>query len=158
MAQQLGWEVVVVGVHPAYAHFARERHLLCLEDFPSGIGPLGGLGALLRFARNRLCIALACDMPHVAFEDLEALALSPSQAAALLPKRAYWEPLFARYNPGLALPTLKTFVEAGGRSFQPFLEQLKPELFCPKAPETLEDWDCFEELNLANKEKIGPLV
>jgi molybdopterin-guanine dinucleotide biosynthesis protein A len=146
MAVKLGWEAVMVGVHPAYAHFAKERDIVCLEDSPPGIGPLGGLSALLGFAKRRFCIALACDMPHVAFEDLEALALSPSQAAALVPRRDYWEPLFARYNPCVASPALEAFLEAGGRSFQGFLERLKPEVFSPKAQRTLEDWDCPEDL------------
>lgn len=157
MAIKLGWEVVLVGMHPAYANFAKERNLVCLEDTPPGIGPLGGLAALLRFAqppaRSGLCIALACDMPHVAFEDLEALALSPSQAAALVPHRKHWEPLFARYNAALTSPRLQAFLEAGGRSFQHFLEPFTPEVFFPKNPKTLEDWDSFEDLTLGGNRR-----
>jgi len=149
MVAQLGWEAVLVGVHPAYAHFAREHQLQCLEDEPFGIGPLGGFASLLRCAGRRLCIALACDMPHVAFEDLEALALCPSQAPALLPRRRYWEPLFGRYDACRVRPALEAFLEAGGRSFQGFLETLSPEVFFPKAPKTLEDWDSFEDIDFA---------
>jgi len=153
MAKKLGWEVVLVGVHPAYAHFAKERNLVCLEDSPSGIGPLGGLAALFHFSQRRVCIALACDMPHVAFEDLEALALSPSQAPALVPRSVYWEPLFARYDAGVASPALEAFLKAGGRSFQAFLALLHPEVFFPKAPKTLEDWDSFEDVGLTEDER-----
>jgi len=151
MGMELGWEVVLVGRHPAYEAFAKERRMACLEDTPPGIGPLGGLLALLRYAEPRLCIALACDMPHVAFEDLKALALSPSQAAALVPRRSYWEPLFGRYAPSLARAELEAFIEAGGRSFQHFLEKLGPERFLPKVAESLEDWDCFEDVKLAEE-------
>jgi len=151
MATKLGWETVLVGAHPAYADFARERTLECLEDVPSGIGPLGGFASLLGFAGRRLCIALACDMPHVVFEDLEALALSPSRAAALVPRRSHWEPLFGRYDAHALKPALEAYLEAGGRSFQRFLEELRPallpEVFFPKAPQALEDWDSFEDVS-----------
>ena len=153
MAAQLGWQTVLLGTHPAYANFAKARNIQCLADLPSGIGPLGGFASLLRFAGRRFCIALACDMPHVAFEDLQALALSPSNAAALVPRRRYWEPLFARYNADKARPALEAFLEAGGRSFQAFLDGLGPDIFCPTTPQTLDDWDSFEDMNVAENNK-----
>jgi len=91
-------------------------------------------------------------MPHVVLEDLRGLAFSPSPAAALIPRRAYWEPLLGRYAPSLTRGPLEAFIERGGRSFQQFLEELGPERFFPEEAESLEDWDCFEDMNKAGKQ------
>ena len=61
-----------------------------LRDAPSGVGPLGGLRALLQAAVVCDCehvIAVACDMPHVSRALLTTLREHPSTAAVLAARR-----------------------------------------------------------------------
>src|SRR5581483_6618899 len=58
---EAGLAPVLVARHPAYASLALEH----LDDDPPGIGPLGGLIALLRRAGAGYALALACDMPFL---------------------------------------------------------------------------------------------
>src|SRR5262249_43557820 len=73
LGEELGFECVVVG-GPA------RGELRVLADDPPGIGPLGGLGALLAYAGDRPAIALACDMPFVTEDMLARLASSEPHA------------------------------------------------------------------------------
>ncbi len=108
----LGITAVLVGRNDAYAGLAIEQ----LGDDPPGIGPLGGLIALLSRAdslvsgragsppADRDVIAVACDMPYVSLALLEKLAAYAPGASAVAPGDSRgWEPLFARYSAGVAL-------------------------------------------------------
>lgn len=95
--------ITLVGAADAYAHLA----LPSLADEVPGIGPLGGLLALLRHAsaRGGHVLAVACDMPFVSPALLARLVETPSDAAVLAPRRdGRWEPLFARYDAARVLP------------------------------------------------------
>lgn len=69
-AESLGLRCVLVGEAPAYAGLG----LPMLADDPPGIGPLGGLRALLGAAAGAPVLALACDLPFVSRELLGLLA------------------------------------------------------------------------------------
>src|SRR5690348_13005990 len=72
----LGMNAVLVGRHDAYGAIG----VTAIADDPPGIGPLGGLVALLKIAGKGHAIAVACDMPFVSLELLQKLATHPSTA------------------------------------------------------------------------------
>ena len=69
-AESLGLRCVLVGAAPAYAGLGLEM----IGDDPPGLGPLGGLRALLRAAAGAPVLALACDLPFVSRALLARLA------------------------------------------------------------------------------------
>jgi molybdopterin-guanine dinucleotide biosynthesis protein A len=142
LLRDLGHDVVLVGAHDAYAHLPVER----IADEPPGIGPLGGLVALLRRAAGSRVLALACDMPYVSRGLVERLAGEAADAPILAPRReARWEPLFARYDATLVLPLAvsQTHPASGSRSLQRLLD-LAGAVEMPLSPveqRELDDWD-----------------
>jgi molybdopterin-guanine dinucleotide biosynthesis protein A len=138
--RELGIEGVLVGEHAAYGDVG----LGALPDVPNIEGPLGGLLALLDYGaakRHEQVLALACDMPLVEAGVLHRLVTAPP-APIVAPRRAYWEPLFARYD--VALVTLvRDYACGGGRSLQSlFALAGATELeLSPAEEKTLVDWD-----------------
>jgi molybdopterin-guanine dinucleotide biosynthesis protein A len=118
--------------------------LLC--DEPAGIGPIGGLCALLAHAGERAAIALACDLPYLSAELIAKLACAESSAAVLAARdrpSGKWQPLFARYDSPRVLPVLRGAIASGTRSFQSFLRELDVQELALDASEhaLLRDWD-----------------
>jgi len=147
-------EPVLVGEAGAYAAVAAE--VPRLADDPPGMGPLGGLRALLLHADGRRVIAVACDMPYVDATALEALATGSTKASVLSLRRGSeepWEPLLARYAARDVLPVLDRGLSAGWRSFQRLFAELQAAgLEVAELPSTremrraLEDWDAPEDI------------
>jgi molybdopterin-guanine dinucleotide biosynthesis protein A len=136
LTSELGLETVLVGERSEYASVPLPR----LPDDPAGVGPLGGLSALLAFARERRALALACDMPFVTRADLEALLAAPA-AAVVAPRRGTrWEPLCAVYEPARVLPVVRRRLEAGQRSLQGLLDALDARVV-ELEDAHLDDWD-----------------
>jgi molybdopterin-guanine dinucleotide biosynthesis protein A len=108
---------VLVGDATAYGALA----LPALPDAPPGVGPLGGLRALLLAATEageQAVIALACDMPFVSARLIQRLARELPDALALAPQDGErWEPLCARYSVS-ALVAVDAALAAGERSLQ----------------------------------------
>jgi molybdopterin-guanine dinucleotide biosynthesis protein A len=130
--------VVAGGVH--------RRGLCVVPDEPAGIGPLGGLRALLAYAAPQPLIALGCDMPYVSVELLVRLSRAPSSAAVFAARDVTtrkWQPLFARYDSARTLASLDAALAAGVRSFQTWFESLDVHEFALTAAEhaQLRDWD-----------------
>lgn len=140
----LGIPCVLVGRRPAYAICG----LPMLDDARPGIGPLGGLLALLRHAGTHDVLALACDLPFVSPALVERLATEHEGAAAVAPRRdARWEPLFARYSATRALTAAERRADAGAWSLQGLLDELEasPLSLAPEEVNQLDDWDCPED-------------
>ncbi len=136
----LGVRAVLVGEHPAYSGVALEA----LADEPRGIGPLGGLVALLRCAGPGRALALACDMPFVSRGLVEhLLAFAPSAPVVAPRKDGLWEPLCAAYDAAAVLPIAIERAAQGARSLQGLLEQARAvELPLDDARfAELRDWD-----------------
>ncbi|MBI2393600.1 MAG: NTP transferase domain-containing protein [Deltaproteobacteria bacterium] len=116
-----------------------------LADDPPGIGPLGGLCALLsRAAPGERVIAIACDMPYVGADDLRALIADPSTADVCAARRdddAPWEPLLARYDAARVLPVARAAIAAGERGLQRLFARLHVSRFVPSSPRAMDDWD-----------------
>jgi molybdopterin-guanine dinucleotide biosynthesis protein A len=125
VAQSVG-EVVVVGDASAYG-------VAGIADDPPGIGPIGGLRALLA---GGSAIALACDMPYVEAEHLHALRAHAASAAIVAARReGRWEPFLARYDASV-LPAITPYV----RSFQQLFAVVAPAEIAIDA-HALDDWD-----------------
>lgn len=136
MARGLGLDVVLVG------DGARGVDLPRLADDPPGVGPLGGLHALLLRGGEGHVVALACDMPHVSADDLAALVACPSVAAVVAARTDNrWEPLFARYDAPRVRPIAATLLAEGRRALTALVERAGPEAFEPRDPRTVLDWD-----------------
>jgi molybdopterin-guanine dinucleotide biosynthesis protein A len=135
-----GIEVVFVGERPEYAALGLE----VLVDEPAGIGPLGGLVALLRRAGAAPALAFACDMPFVSAAIVERLVTASPGAAVLAPRRGdRWEPLCARYDPSRVLPVAAARAAGRDHSLQRVLDAAGSEALdlTPGEAEQLHDWD-----------------
>lgn len=132
----VGIEPILVGRHEAYASLEIEQ----LPDAVTGVGPLGGLIALVE---RGPAIAVACDMPFVSRELLQRLATFPSERPIVAPKRGdRWEPLFARYD-ARVLETARAHAASGRHSMQALLDAFEVEILSLTDEESaqLEDWD-----------------
>jgi molybdenum cofactor guanylyltransferase len=139
--------VYLIGNAAAYA----QTHVPALSDDPSGIGPMGGLRALLLEAERigSDAVALAVDLPFVDPALLRRLYSEQPNAAALAPRQeGRWQPLFARYRPGAVLPVIDAALAAGRTSLQVLFDglaargQVAPELLLSSIEQqALQDWD-----------------
>jgi molybdopterin-guanine dinucleotide biosynthesis protein A len=150
VGREAGLTVVIVGAGDTGAIDANVSRLM---DDPSGVGPLGGLAALLAHAKQRdaHAIALACDMPYVSAALLAKLANDPRDAAILCPRDAVsgkWQALFARYTPEPALLALHATLDAGQRSLQALIERAGglPLTLSTEEHALLRDWDTPQDV------------
>jgi molybdopterin-guanine dinucleotide biosynthesis protein A len=145
MLSAMGVPVVLVGEGGAYASLG----LPMVHDEPRGVGPLGGLVALLRHASVHPALAFACDMPFVSRVLVERLLAAPADAPIVAPRReGRWEPLCARYDPHRILPLAIARVASPHHSLQRLLDDA-PAVELPLSPEEaaeLRDWDSPEDL------------
>ncbi len=115
-------------------------------DEPAGMGPMGGLAALLR--RGGTSILVGCDMPALNATDLIRLAAHPN-APLVAPHRDVsphqgWQPLFARYDE-TALETVRDALAARRLSLRALFDRLPCERF-EMAAAHLVDWDTPEDV------------
>jgi molybdopterin-guanine dinucleotide biosynthesis protein A len=146
MLRALGVPLVLVGSAGPYAALGLEM----VKDQPDGIGPLGGLVALLRRAGAHPALALACDMPFVSAGLIERLLAAPSDAPIVAPRRqGKWEPLCARYDPVRVLPLAVARVASPYRSLQRLLDDAPAVELGLSAAEALElrDWDSPDDVS-----------
>lgn len=139
LGAETGLDCVVVGGQALQA-------AAFVADEPSGIGPIGGVCALLALAGQRPALALACDLPYVTGALIARLAHEHRGDAVLAardPGTGKWQPLFARYDSARVLPALRVAIADGVRSFQTFLRtQCVTELELSEAERALlRDWD-----------------
>lgn len=146
-AEALGvgaFEVALVGDSSAYSTSGVAR----IGDDPAGVGPMGGLRALLSDAqrRNAVALALANDMPYLEPALIARLVASGPEAAALAPRRdERWEPLFARYRPAPVLPVIDAALLRSDTSLQVIFAALGSAAavlaLSEREREVLHDWD-----------------
>jgi molybdopterin-guanine dinucleotide biosynthesis protein A len=138
--------VVLLGHHPAYAAV----NLPQLADDPAGVGPLGGLRALLLDAASHACdaVILGCDLPHLSAALLARLAAEPGAPAVSVRLDGFWNPVFARYQPAAALPTIDAAIAKNQQSMARILDTLSAvALPCSDAERAaLRDWDTPEDV------------
>lgn len=150
LGRAVGCEPVLVGDATPYVSLSHE--IPVLHDAPQGIGPLGGLSALLTYAGDRAALAVACDMPYVTAGLLTRLATTPARAAVLAPRYAPdgpFEPLFARYHSIQVRSSLAEAIACGVRSFQTFFRTIpvEPLPLEPAEQALLRDWDRPDDID-----------
>jgi molybdenum cofactor guanylyltransferase len=147
---ELGLEPVFVGDATPYRAVLPD--LVALADDPPGIGPLGGLAALLA-ASDAAAIALACDMPYVPSALIARLVQAPIGPHVIAPRSTagLWDPLCARYDANAVAPVLAAELARGTRSFQRLFATLRvTELALdPEERAALSDWDALEDVPVA---------
>jgi molybdopterin-guanine dinucleotide biosynthesis protein A len=139
----------LVGSRAEYADLEHET----LEDTPPGVGPLGGLRALLQRTADdgyEAAVALACDLPYVTPELVARLASEQSDAVALAPHEAdRWYALTARYSIAL-LPEIDEALARQQHSLQKLFAGLGAGARRLAVDEgelaSLRDWDSPEDL------------
>jgi molybdopterin-guanine dinucleotide biosynthesis protein A len=143
--------VVLVGGAGPYLGLGLES----LEDDPAGIGPIGGLAALLAHAERSgasCAIALATDLPYLDATLLQRLTAYAPDAAAVAPRPdGIWQPLCARYAPGEALAAARICIRGGNRALHDVLDALgsrASELVLTREEiEQLRDWDTPDDIS-----------
>ncbi len=101
---------------------------LLRESYPSGEtqGPLVGFAQALVYVKTDWVLLLACDLPNLTTQAVEQwlqeLHHVSDEAIAYLPRHQKgWEPLCGFYRSS-CLTSLDSFIQAGGRSFQQWLQ------------------------------------
>jgi molybdopterin-guanine dinucleotide biosynthesis protein A len=143
-------ELLLVGEAGSYDAFG----LRMLRDEPVGVGPLGGLLALLEYADRRgasFALALACDLPYLSSALLGRLAADAPHAAVLVTQQSgVRNPLVARYTVAAALPAAHAALLAGRRSLQAVLDELGAGVIVlpldSAEEQSLSDWDTPEDM------------
>jgi molybdopterin-guanine dinucleotide biosynthesis protein A len=149
LATSRGYRVVLVGDNPAYATLC----LPVIHDQPSGVGPLGGLSALVHAAEleGAAAVALACDLPFVTEDLLGRLERHAADAAIVAPYLdERWQPLFARYDPAQTRPRIDALLERGERALQRLFASVGDGVsalpLSPGEAALLRDWDRPEDV------------
>jgi len=142
-------QIVLVGDASAYAELGLES----IADDPSGVGPLGGLRALLAHARasGRQALALATDLPYVSPELVRRLGEHAASAAAVAPRMSgFWQPLFARYASDVCLEVVDGVLSRGRRALHDVLTALGERAAVlpldPAEESLLRDWDTPDDV------------
>jgi len=107
---------------PAVIH-ARARFV---PDDRPGLGPLGGILAALKAAKNEACAVVACDIPEVDLPLLRSLARAAGQADIAVPAgpAGHYEPLFAVYRRSV-VPEIEAVLRTKERSVLPLYERCR---------------------------------
>jgi len=148
LARSLDLRVALVGQHAAFERFDLPQ----LADRPAGVGPLGGLLALLDAAEGADVIALACDMPFVSPSFLQRLLAvdlhEADLAAAQTAPDAPLETFLARYRPATVKPRLDQALAEGERSLQRIVRTLRVVTLrlTDEERQVSKDWDAWEDV------------
>ena len=143
-----GTPIALVGAADAYAHLG----LPALTDEPAGIGPLGGLRALLGHAAtlgHTHAIALSCDLPYLEAPLIARLGVEAPAAEFLAPRDGeFWQTLVARYAAAL-LPVVDATIAAGDRALQRVISRLGERatelVLGARERNQVRDWDRPED-------------
>jgi molybdopterin-guanine dinucleotide biosynthesis protein A len=124
-----------------------------LADAPAGVGPLGGLRALLLHAKQAGAwgaLALACDLPYLSAPLIARLATESPEALFLAPREGVlWHTLLARYSV-LSLSAVDATLAAGERALQRVVGRLgdhaRALALTPAELDELRDWDTPDDI------------
>jgi len=97
-----------------------------VEDEQPDLGPLGGILAALKAAKNEACAVVACDIPDVDLPLLRSLARAAGQADIAVPvgPAGHYEPLFAVYRKSV-VPEIEALLRTKERSVLPLYERCR---------------------------------
>jgi molybdopterin-guanine dinucleotide biosynthesis protein A len=144
--------LLLIGRAAPYASLAIRQ----LDDAPAGVGPIGGLRALLLRAceaHSELALALACDLPFLDAAVISRLIapLTGLHSAARVPfVEGRLQPLAAAYSPATTLRAVDRSLSLGKHALMHVLDQLGSELerveFDDECAQALRDWDTPEDI------------
>lgn len=102
VARSISTDVVLLG-EPLFEMPAALAGIEVLPDRFAGIGPIGGLDALMTSRMGRDCVLLACDMPWISEQVLARLTATAGAFDAALPRTASSTGCEARLHPCCAM-------------------------------------------------------
>ncbi len=108
VAHAISNDVFIVTQNKDYQQFAERL----AQDEYKDCGPLGGLHAALKHAKNPYCLLLACDMPYLSRPLLEEIKKQIHSLAMVPVMNEHIEPLCACYHRD-ALPVVASQLERG---------------------------------------------
>jgi molybdopterin-guanine dinucleotide biosynthesis protein A len=143
-------EIVLVGSSAPYASLSCPA----LADKPAGVGPIGGLAALLDHAAacgKSYALALACDLPRLNRELLRRLVSEqPAALALVIQQGTVRNPLIARYAVAASRAAVGRSLAANRYSLQAVLDQLEPAVatltLSRDEAALFDDWDSPSDL------------
>ncbi len=125
LAQVEGFfDEVLVSVSRAQAQAFPGRRTVV--DVVEGLGPMAGIFAGLKAARNETCAVLACDIPDIDVRLLGSLIRQADGRDVVVPVNPgrLLEPLFAVYSRRL-IPLIEGSLRAGEYSLLPLIEGVR---------------------------------
>jgi molybdopterin-guanine dinucleotide biosynthesis protein A len=142
-----GASVVLVGKQPAYQPLG----IRMIDDDPEGIGPLGGLRALLLLGRihGSSVVLASCDLPHVTQRVFERLLEPDDDVAAVAVLRdGRFEPFPSRHDPSRVLPFVEGAIARREHSIARLLSKCEAHALSlePDLLGALDDWDRPEDV------------
>jgi len=119
------FEEILVSVSTGQAPEVPAEIRLIADEVPNQ-GPIGGLLAGLKAARNDACAVIACDIPDIDIPMLRALARMAAGADIAVPvgPAGLYEPLFAVYRTGV-VPEIVSLLGRGERSLLPLFDRCR---------------------------------
>ncbi|NJK61643.1 MAG: molybdenum cofactor guanylyltransferase [Synechococcaceae cyanobacterium SM2_3_1] len=151
IAGQVTHEVLILTPWPEKYQSILDLEWNLIQEMHPGQGPLNGFLQGLQLLSTRpdppdWILLLACDLPLLDPDTLQAWAEQLQQLGmdqlALIPHQPQgWEPLCAFYRLQ-CFPGLSEFAEAGGRSFQSWLDQIAVQPLHLSEPEKKMLWNC----------------
>ena len=130
------FDEVLVSVSPGQTIGAEDKRagsvlsagVRVVEDELPGQGPMAGVLAGLRAAKNDACAIIACDIPDIDAPLLRELARAAAEAEIAVPvtPKGDFEPLFAVYKKAV-IPEIEKLLRAGERSLIPLFGRCRTE-------------------------------
>ncbi|MEX1247734.1 MAG: molybdenum cofactor guanylyltransferase, partial [Anaerolineales bacterium] len=129
---ELSDDVFIISNDPNYPSV---KYRVLPDIFP-GIGALGGIHSSLAYARQDLCLVLACDMPFIHIGLIEYLLEQTKEVDAIVPELApeQLEPFRGIYRK-TCMSAIEQCIQIGERRATSFLSQVTTKL----VPRTVQE-------------------
>ena len=120
-----------------------------VADRITGLGPLGGLHTVLSTTPADWNLVVACDMPYLTVEVLEALLAQIGACDAVVPRslEGRWEPLCAVYHRRLAA-AVEAALDRKSLKMQDFVAQVDALAWSAPDSSMFANWNSPHELPL----------
>lgn len=104
----------------------RRSDVMTVTDGVPGQGPIAGILAGLKAARNDACLVVACDIPDIDLDLVRVLARTAcwSEIAVPVGPAGFYEPLFAVYRKSV-IPRIEGLLAGGERSLLPLFDRCR---------------------------------
>jgi molybdenum cofactor guanylyltransferase len=127
----------------------RDLPLSSLGDDPAGVGPLGGLHALLKQPCDEVLL-LGGDLPYLSASVIARMLTFDLRdaVAAKTGSPPRWEPMLSRYRVSTTLPVVEEHLRKGTLGLFALLNRLNAAalVLSPDEEHELSDWDVPEDI------------